>query len=94
MSDTEILDFLQEVVVDTIYMDSGEIIDVRGLDVREAIIKAMKRNRCDCGSLITEEDQKDCDNCQSQAGKKENAEPFIAPFRDLGFENSKVTRIY
>ncbi len=31
------LDLLQNEIVDTIYMDDGRIIDVRGLDVRKAI---------------------------------------------------------
>ena len=36
-SDREILDWLQEQIVDTIYLDDGQIIDVRGGDLRKAI---------------------------------------------------------
>ena len=37
------MDWLQGRVVDTIYLDDGKIIDVRGDDLREAIDKAMGR---------------------------------------------------
>lgn len=37
MSDKEILDWLQEQIVDVIYLDDGRIIDVRGLNVRKAV---------------------------------------------------------
>lgn len=37
------LDWLQERVVDTIYLDDGKIIDVRGNNLREAIDGAMRR---------------------------------------------------
>jgi len=40
-SDAELLDWLQEQIVDVIYLDDGRIIDVRGLDVREAIRNQM-----------------------------------------------------
>ena len=35
--DAALLDYLQEEVVDTIYLDDGKIIDVRGGSVRKAI---------------------------------------------------------
>lgn len=76
MTDTEILDFLQETVVSTIYMDSGEVIDVGGLDVRKAIIEAMARPRCaKCYCLLVMEKQAAddsgfCSNCaRDEAGK-------------------------
>lgn len=37
------LDWLQDRIVDTIYLDDGKIIDVRGNNLRKAIDKAMKR---------------------------------------------------
>lgn len=36
-TDTEILNFLQEMGVDTIYFDDGRILDVQSGDVRKAI---------------------------------------------------------
>lgn len=36
--DKDLLDWLQERVVDTIYLDDGQIIDVRGGDLRKAIV--------------------------------------------------------
>lgn len=47
MTDTEILDYLQEEIVDTIYLDDGRIIDVRGLDVRAAIVAAADREQAE-----------------------------------------------
>lgn len=43
-TDRELLDWLQEQVVDTIYLDDGRIIDVRGGSVREAIEKRAARD--------------------------------------------------
>ncbi len=43
MSDKEMLDWLQERVVDTIYLHDGKIMDVRGGNVREAIQLAAKK---------------------------------------------------
>ena len=40
--DTKLLDYLQEEIVDTIYLDDGRIIDVRGDCLRSAIREAMK----------------------------------------------------
>lgn len=42
--DTERLNWLQEKTVDTIYLDDGRIIDVRGNDVRAAIDRAILRD--------------------------------------------------
>lgn len=39
-SDTALLDWLQERIVDTIYLDDGTIIDVRGEDLRKAVSKS------------------------------------------------------
>lgn len=36
-TDTERIDWLQEQITDTIYLDDGRIVDVKGLDVRKAI---------------------------------------------------------
>lgn len=40
--DSKRLDWLQEHLVDTIYLDDGKIIDVRGGDVRRSIDNAMR----------------------------------------------------
>ena len=40
MTDEELLDWLQDQVVDTIYLDDGRIIDVRGGNVRGEIYNA------------------------------------------------------
>lgn len=68
MSDTAILDWLQETVVDTIYMDSGEVIDVRGMDVRKTIVEAMARPRCGkCRALVEKEkDSEFCSECERE----------------------------
>jgi hypothetical protein len=42
-ADTARLDWLQGRIVDTIYLDDGKIVDVRGNNLREAIDGAMKR---------------------------------------------------
>lgn len=42
-TDKERLDWLQDRIVDTIYLDDGKTIDVRGNSVREAIDEAAKR---------------------------------------------------
>jgi hypothetical protein len=42
-TDASRLDWLQSRVVDTIYLDDGKSVDVRGLDVRKAIDAAMVR---------------------------------------------------
>lgn len=42
-TDRNRLDWLQSRIVDTIYLDDGKIVDVRGLCVREAIDSAMKK---------------------------------------------------
>lgn len=41
-TDRRRLDWLQSRIVDTIYLDDGKIIDVRGNCVRDAIDEAMK----------------------------------------------------
>lgn len=41
VADQQRIDWLQEQTADVIYMDDGRIIDVRGLDVRKAIDRAM-----------------------------------------------------
>lgn len=38
MTDKEILDWLNEQIVDVVYLDDGQIIDVKGNDIRKAII--------------------------------------------------------
>lgn len=43
MTDTELLDWMQEQIVDTIYLDDGRIIDVHGGDLRAAITTATTR---------------------------------------------------
>lgn len=42
MNDKAILDWLEEQIVDTIYLDDGRLIDVRGNSVRKAIETAMQ----------------------------------------------------
>lgn len=42
-TDRQRMDWLQGRIVDTIYLDDGKSVDVRGLDVRAAIDKAMTR---------------------------------------------------
>lgn len=42
MTDTDFLDWLNEQIVDVIYLDDGRVIDVCGNDIRGAISKAMK----------------------------------------------------
>jgi hypothetical protein len=44
MTDTELLDWLQEQGVDVIYLDDGRIVDVRGGNVREAIESESERH--------------------------------------------------
>ena len=41
-TDRELLEWLQDQIVDTIYLDDGRIIDVRGGDVRKAIAEKMR----------------------------------------------------
>lgn len=41
MSDTALLDWLNEQVVSEIYLDDGTLIDVRGRNVREALGEAL-----------------------------------------------------
>lgn len=43
LTDQQRIDWLQELTVDTIYLDDGTIIDVRGNSVREAIDRAALR---------------------------------------------------
>jgi ubiquinone/menaquinone biosynthesis C-methylase UbiE len=43
-ADTELLDWLQEQIVDTIYLDDGRIIDVCGGNLRVAIAVAKAKN--------------------------------------------------
>lgn len=43
MDDKARIDWLQGRIVDTIYLDDGKIVDVRGNSVRNAIDKAMAR---------------------------------------------------
>ena len=45
MADVEVLDWLEEQVVDVIYLDDGRIIDVKGLSVRAALLKAIEVER-------------------------------------------------
>lgn len=76
MTDTEILNFLDQVTVDTIYMDSGEAIDVQGGDVRAAIVEAMARERCaKCqGLLIMERTAADDSGFCPDCGREEGGE--------------------
>jgi hypothetical protein len=48
LTDTQRLDWLQEQIVDTIYLDDGTLIDVRGLSVREAIDRATRKKIAPC----------------------------------------------
>lgn len=43
MTDKERIDWLQARITDTIYLDDGKIVDVRGNSVRDAIDEAMRR---------------------------------------------------
>lgn len=43
-ADADRLDWLQDRIVDTIYLDDGTIIDVRGDDIRSALDTARSRN--------------------------------------------------
>jgi hypothetical protein len=43
ISDADLLNWLEDAVVDTIYMDDGTIIDVRGGSIREALLRAYKK---------------------------------------------------
>lgn len=42
-ADVARIEWLQEQIVDVIYLDDGRIIDVRGLDIRKAIDEAMTK---------------------------------------------------
>jgi hypothetical protein len=44
-TDREILNWLQEQVVDVIYLDDGRIIEVRGGSIRKALYAAILRAR-------------------------------------------------
>ncbi len=67
--DKELLDFLNDLTVATIYLDSGEIIDVRGEDVRAAIRAVIGRIRCcKCRALLPSdlEDGDFCPGCEGE----------------------------
>ena len=63
VTDTQLLDFLDEVVVSTIYLDSGEIIDIRGEAIRPKLMLAMKRPRCGKCKTLLDDEQADGEFC-------------------------------
>src|SRR5262249_2937656 len=47
LTDGQMIDWLQQEIVDTIYLDDGRIIDVRGGSLRDSIREAMSRPKSD-----------------------------------------------
>lgn len=43
LSDTQLLDWLEEQIVDVIILDDGRMIDVRGNSVRRAVADTIKK---------------------------------------------------
>lgn len=64
MSDTDILDWLQDEQVDTIYLDDGRIIDVKSGDLRAEILRACEERKAREKSMSAACLDGDCCNCE------------------------------
>lgn len=63
MSDTDLLNWLQDEQVDTIYLDDGRIIDVKSGDLRAKISSAYEKQQEREDSMSEQCREGDCSDC-------------------------------